>query len=411
MTDIVERDALASTPDVPDTPAPHAHEEAKSFVATPRTDDGLLARFRTWWKSELTPGVHVVRKDAHSPRHMFIITSNSYEDREKETITSAALKAYEDSCFPGEDVYHNDNPLLWWHDDDVVMGDIVAVNYSEPFLVEVAEEAPTLMAKVLWDYAEQNEDNAGASHRYGYYTHDRQADGTYTRIFKKESTYLPERGLAANLGTYAGVMKMASAQSDARLDQIFEQIAGIKNASQKIHAKSGELEKELEAAGIRHKALATDEKAAAVIADTPAGVDVVAEGAVEADAKAEAPMPVYAEAFNRIMALVMDLVDSQAGLMAGQDAIVNSVKALSEQRTAEKAAEATKAETVSAQLAAMAARLEIAEKRLSLVPKSVTTQEGSTPEAVKAAVDQAQKAREDDDFEEVPGWGKIKKLS
>src|SRR6187402_508039 len=99
-------------------------------------------------------------------------------DRENETITSKALEDYVASCHPAPDVFHCDNPYLWWHDDDVVMGEIIAVSYIEPFLVEMIQEIPNSpVSKVLFDFAELNGDNAGASHRFGYRDEDRTADG------------------------------------------------------------------------------------------------------------------------------------------------------------------------------------------------------------------------------------------
>lgn len=402
--DIIEKDALASTPEAPDAESSSRVDDIDSFIATPSADRGLLQKMMSWWKSDMKPGIRVVRKEANAPRYMFIITSNSYEDREKETITSAALKAYEDSCYPGEGLYHNDNPLLWWHDDDVVMGRIVAVNYSEPFLIEVAEEAPTLMAKVLWDYAEQNGDDAGASHRFGYHRTDKQADGTYTRIFKQESTYLPERGLAANLGTYAGVMKMASAQSDARLDQIFEQVAGIKNASQKIHAKSGDLEKELAAAGISHKALPDMKKPVeADAAAKPEGDPAKDEEKIDAAPNIDKFMTFV----NQMYALMMDMVDAQTGQMEQMGEFAKAMKTLTDTRTTEQAAEKAHTQTLETQLNALAQRVEITEKRLALQPRSVTQEKGSTPEAIKAAVDAAQTAQKNGQLQHVPGFGDL----
>lgn len=405
MLDVIEQDALASTPDAPAAPlALHAHEALKSFVATPRMDLSLTQKMLSWWKSELTPGLHIARKDADGPRYMFLITSNSYMDREKETIATEALKDYEDSCYPGEDLYHNDNPLLWWHDDDVVMGEIVAVNVSGPFLVEVAKEAPTRVARVLWDYAEQNGDEAGVSHRFGYREKDRDPDGTYRSIVKKETTYLPERELAANIGTYAGVMGMASPQSDARLDEIFEKVAGIKGAAAKLHAKSGELEKDLAAAGIQHKA--AKPPVPPLEADTADGAPPASP---DEDAKAARPpeMGAQMQVMNQIYALVMDLVDSQAGLMEGAAAMAKSFKEAEDARTAERTAEKTYTASLEEQIKALGQSVTILEKRLNLAPRSVQTQAGETAEAVKAAVDQAQAARDADNFQEVPGWGKL----
>lgn len=400
MNELIERDALndAATPGPP--PTPHDHHEVFSFTATPKMDTGLLQKMMSWWKAELKPGLHVVPKDTSGLRHMFIITSNSYQDREDETITSAALKAYEDSCYPGEDLFHCDNPLLWWHDNDVVMGEIVAVNYSEPLLIEVARELPTAVSKVLFDYAEQNGDSAGASHRFGYLDKDRDSDGTYHRIFKQETSYLPERSLAANSGTYAGVIKhMASSQSDKRLDEIFEKAAGIKGASALIHAKSGELDKQLEAAGIAHKAVKPPVP--------PIEADVVVAETTEEvpeDAKADAPpdMDGFMTLMNQVYTIVMEMVDTQLGLSDTAAAMAKEIKELKEIRATEKIAE--KVFTAS-----LEKRVELLEKRLSLAGRSVTQEKGHTPkEAIEAVVEAVEKDRKDGELQNVPGFGFLK---
>jgi hypothetical protein len=405
MEEFIEQDALISTPETTTPPqTPHTHE-VSSFVATPRTDQGFMQRIRSLFVSDLKPGMHVVHKDGEPLRLMVIVTSNSYEDRENETITSAALKEYEDSCHPGEDLFHCDNPLLWWHDDDIVMGEIIGVNYSEPFLIEVARELANPVSKVLFDYAEKNGDNAGASHRFGYLEKDRDTDGTYHRIFKQETSYLPERGLAANIGTYAGVIKMASQQSDKRINEIFEPL-GIKDAAAKFHAKTGEIAKELEALGIAHKAAKppmppVEADAAAVATD-----EVVEEEEVVEEAKAD--MPGFMAIMNNISALVMDLVDAQMGGMETQAAFAKSLKALEttleERQTAEKAAKSS----LEDQIKTLTQQVEILEKRLNLAPRRVAEQPPVNPVAIAAAVGEAEKARATEGLVEDPIFGQLK---
>lgn len=406
MNEFIEQDALISTPETnTPPPTPHTHE-VSSFVATPRMDQGLLQKMLSWWKSELKPGMHVVRKDGDDLRYMFIITSNSYVDRDDETITSAALKAYEDSCYPGEDLYHNDNPLLWWHDDDVVMGHIVAVNYSEPLLIEIAKEAPTRVARILWDFAEQNGDNAGASHRFGYRDQDKSIEGDYAHIFKQESTYLPDRDLAANIRTYSGVIQpMASTQSDKRLDEIFEKAAGIPNASALLHAKSGELEKKLEALGINHKA--AKPPLPPVEADAVDVAEDVAEEVVEEEVKAE--MPTDMNLIMQIYNLLMDQVEVQMEGMNREAALIKSVKALEDIIEERQIAEKAHKQSLEDEIKALKQRVEIAEKRLDLRPRSVAEIKGHTPqEAIQAVVDTVEKAKIDGELEDVPGWGPLK---
>lgn len=394
----IEKDALnnsdAPTPGASFIPAhPHDHAPLKSFIATPRMDDGLWQKFRSLFKSELKPGQYITRSKADGLRYMFIITSNSYQDRDDETITSKALEQYEASCYPGEGLFYCDNPLLWWHDDDVPMGEIVAVNYSTPFLVEVAKELPTPTARILWDYAEANGDNAGASHRFGYREEDRQPDGSYTSIIKQESSYLPERQLAANLMTYAGVInkEMSTTQSDQRLNEIFAQATGgkIQNAAAKIHAKSGELDKELAALGITHKAKASVDGTE----EMPPTDETAAENPPAEDEK-EAPLPAdflqKLQQMERIYQMMMEIVGAQGSMaedmgaaMEREEALVKSIKSLEDKlATREKAA------------SDLEQRIAMLEARANMTPRraSQTKETTLTPAELADLQRQAEKA-------------------
>lgn len=421
MTDMIERDALASDwqPATTQKNTDHPHE-IKALIATPRMDQSILDKMRHWFKTELKPGIHITQKDADALRRMIIITSNSYKDREDETITTAALKAYEDACFPTDDgQFAGDNPLLWWHDDDAVMGTIEAVNLSGPFLVEVFKESPTRVARVLWDFAEENGDNAGASHRFGYLEKDRDPDGTFHRIYKQETTYLPERDLAANERTYAGVMSMASAQSNKRFDEIFEKVAGIKNASAKLHAKSGELEQELAAAGIQHKA---QKPPFPPKTDTPAPTPgAVAEAEVdeevEEDAKEgrAADMTTYLAVIEQITSLVMGLVDAQAGINTRQMSLEKSLDELKEGRVSEKSVEQKAQESIETRLKAIEGSIATLKAQLAMTPRSVSQSVGKDPDLTKQeiaeAIDKAEKARKEEGLVKDPFWGDLKPLS
>lgn len=385
---IIEKDALKNTPDAPqgasfgsgggsittfvwDTMTGRAVEshphEVKSFIATPRQDPTLMERFRALFKSELKPGQYIT-KGADGLRFMFLITSNSYEDRDDETITSKALEAYEASCYPGDDLFHSDNALLFWHDDDVPMGEIVAVNYSKPFLVEVAKELPSPTARVLWDYAEQNGDKAGVSQRFGYRDEDRKSDGSFTHIFKQETSYLPERSLAANTMTAIGVIdkNMSTPQSDKWLDKIFSEATGgkIQEAAAKIHAKSGELDKELTALGITHKARADTPPEGEKPVDAPDGEQPPADAKPEEKAVTLADIRAYLGKVDRVIAMMEEMTGAQASML---DDMENGMmqtealaKAFNEQRTAEKAA----SDSIEQRLAAL-------EARAKMTPKSV----------------------------------------
>jgi hypothetical protein len=408
----IELDALNDPASIDHPPQEGHTHEVKSFVATPR-DLGVIGKIRTWLKSELKPGIHVVHKDNDPLRYMILITSNSYEDREKETITTKALEEYEASCYPGEGLYHNDNRLVYWHDDDAPIGEIIAVNVSGPFLVEVAKELPTAFAKVIWDVAEAT-DHAGVSHRFGYLEKDRDPDGTFHRIYKDETTWLPDLGLAANGLTYAGVVGMASPASDKWLDDTFERIAGIKGASSKLHAKTGELEKELEAAGINHKALPPKvvDAATAVVE----GDEIIEEDSEE-DVKDTAPLSIegISNAFNQFMAIVMDLVEAQGGIVDNQMGMAKELTEIKEMRVSEKAQDSTTITDMQEKLKALSEQVAELSRRASLAPRSASRELApSDPEFAKKqiseAIDNAQDAREKQSTVSDSFWGDLKPL-
>lgn len=411
-TTFIEKDALNNTPvQMLDDAAAftfdphHPHTPLKSFILTPRQDPTLMERFRSLFKSEMKPGQYIT-KGNDGLRYMFLITSNSYEDRDNETITSKALESYEASCYPGEGLFHCDNPLLWWHDDDVPMGEIVAVNYSQPFLVEVAKELPTPTARILWDYAERNGDAAGTSHRFGYRDEDRKDDGSYTHIIKQESSYLPERQLAANLMTFSGVINgtMSNSQSDAWLNKIFSEATGgkISDAASKIHAKSGELDKQLQAMGITHKAKA----------DVPPPEDepkLDADGnPIPTEDKEEVTLPgdfmaklQQLEAiYQMMMAMVADQGAMAEDMGAGIDAtaaLAKEVKALKDEKV-----------TAKAYTDGLEARVKMLEARMSLSGRRASQDTETDPEIVKQSIDDAIKSAEDGELVESSMFGKLK---
>jgi hypothetical protein len=398
MTDFIEVDAIANTPEN-ETPPIRDHPHAvKSFIATPRMDKTLIQKFKGMFRDDHVLGVKTFPADNTGLRHIFSITSNAYMDRENETITSKALEEYVASCFPAEDVYHNDNPYLWWHDDDVVMGKIISTSYIKPFLIEIIEEIPNdPISKVLFDFAEENGDNAGASHRFGYREEDRTADGDYLHIFKQESTYLPDRALAANAMTYAGVITSMSAQSDKHLDQVFAKITSgaATEVAAKLHGTAAERAKLLsELNGLVYKA-----KPAALM-DEAEGLEADAVDEMDGEKKeAPADMGKWVSTLNSIYSLVMELVGSQQGSMEAEMALVKSVKALEDERTKAKAYEQT-----------LEQRVAMLEAREKLTPRSAQQQKGTNYEAIAEVVKAAEIAKEEGETTIDPFWGKMKKL-
>lgn len=192
-------------------------------------------------------------KAADGTRRMLIVSSNSYEDREEQTVQSKALADYVEHGWKG-DQFAGDNVLLFWHDGPAI-GDIVWADMEGPFLVEVAEERKSGFpmtshyVKAIWDYIETHDADWGASIGFAYDPHDLEPDegqGTFKSIYKIETSVLP-REFAANALTYSGVIM--SNERDKTLDAI------APGWGQRIREALGLAKQDLDAQGIEHKSL------------------------------------------------------------------------------------------------------------------------------------------------------------
>lgn len=225
------------------------HKAHKALYAAPQPV-GVFSRV----KAGLT-----IYRAADGRRFMFIVTSNSYRDRENETIATKALQAYVDRAWAVEDKCIPRNPLYFWHDGDPI-GDIVWADMEGPFLLEVAKERPnktirlttaghrwTSTVKAIWDAIDKGTYRWGASHGFrvpdGGFT-----DGVYKRIAKFESSVLP-LDAAANPYTFAGVV------DDMNKDKVLESLLKTPGIADKFRKGARTVKAELDKRGLEHKAL------------------------------------------------------------------------------------------------------------------------------------------------------------
>jgi hypothetical protein len=220
----------------------------KSLYFTPRSV-GIFSRVKD--------GMTIYR-GRDGLRYMFIVTSNSYKDRENETIASSALKEYVDKAWVVEGKCLPRNPLLLWHDGDPI-GDIVWTDMEGPFLLEVAKERPNKVirlttsgriwkstVKAVWDAIERNDYRYGASH--GFRTDGVSANGVYKHIAKFETSVLP-LDAAANPYTFAGVV------DDMNKDKVLENLLKTPGVADKFRKGVRSVKQELDKRGLEHKAL------------------------------------------------------------------------------------------------------------------------------------------------------------
>ncbi len=230
---------------------------SKSLYAAP-APVGLFSRVKD--------GVAIYKGD-DGRRYMFLVTSNSYKDREHETITSKALQEYVDNAWTVEDKCLPNNPLLLWHDDGPkhdnapAIGDIVWTDMEGPFLLEVAKERPnrkitvkgrkstwTTTIKAVWDALESDRKYRwGASHGFRY-ADSAKENGVYERIRKFETSVLP-LDAAANPYTFAGVI------DDMNKDKVLGDLLKTPDIADKFRKDVRTLKAALDKRGLEHKAL------------------------------------------------------------------------------------------------------------------------------------------------------------
>lgn len=275
--------------------------EVVKYIAPDSNAEGFLKSFRGKLKRGLKPDATVL-KDGHGRRYMLVVTSNSYLDREGETISTEALKSWVDRQWIADDAFHTDNKLLFWHDKRLELGDIVWADMRGPFLVELAREADSPIARKMFDYREANPNEKwGASHKFAFLTSQRDNEGTYhNRIYKRETTILP-RDVAANALTLSGVIPMAS-----KRDEYLSKILKLDNAASLLDEGFDKLIAALDAQGIEHKA----------------------QGEVDPQ---ETATDAVADATKKFGHLVIQVVDDVATLLERQDELETANKALTDE--------------------------------------------------------------------------------
>jgi len=294
-------------------------EADKQIYASPTSNaPGVFKQIMERFKGGLKPGTSIL-KGMDGKRYMFIVTSNSYKDRESETISTEALKRYVDNEWIADDYFAGTNDHLIWHDDRLNAGKIVWADMAGPFLVEVAREGDSIIAKAAYDYWEQHGDDLGASHRFKFYGHERDAEGVYHNIRKTETSTLPREN-AANLLTYSGVLPMSKSREDY-LDAMF----GIEGAAALLKDGPDKLEAALEAKGVQHKSTDVDPAQETDKAENSFAELVLALTEAQADALKE---------MDEIKALLQDSVTAQQAEKASAE---QTVKQLTDELAALKA--------------------------------------------------------------------------
>ncbi len=183
-------------------------EPTGKTIACHDTRKGAIAQLRAIEanKAMIFPG-------SDGMRHMLLVTSNAYRDREGEILKEQGLKEYADGKMPTKP---QDNVLLFWHDGDPI-GDIVYAESYKSFLIEIAAERTNKTInigeiggevieteiKTVWDSIENNPGLWAASH--GFRVIGKSKDGVIYPFDKYESSIVPN-GFQANWYTLSEVI-------------------------------------------------------------------------------------------------------------------------------------------------------------------------------------------------------------
>lgn len=277
-------------------------------------------------------------------RIAMIYTSNGYEDRAEDYVTTKALDGYVEECWKGDE-YVGKNILDFWHHPKLDIGDIIFADMHETFLFEMAKERDTPLAKVFWDFWEKSADDIdwAASHRFRV----KRKDTHVFESIKKERTSILPRSAAANLLTFSGVVPMTK-QRDKMIDKILD----FEGAADMLKTKGVQAVMEhLKAKGVEHKS-----------------VDVPATETATPPANDE--YAVYVKAFPAVLEGMAELLESVEAIEKEHETRQKSYDDL-----------ATKVATFQTSLDKVSAQLALAPRASKATETLITKEQG---EAVKA---------------------------
>lgn len=229
-------------------------EQTAGYIAPASNAPGILKSIVQRFTGGIKPGTSVL-KAADGKRMMFIVTSNSYQDRATQWITSEALTEDVKRHWTGDDTaYLGGIRHLFWHWKELgPVGEIVYSDVWGPFLVEVSREIDDPISYAFYTFAENHpEVDWGASQHFLAFKSQNVPNGTFTRILRDEATTLPRED-AANLLTFTGVIPMATKRQEY-LNKMMKEAYGVENASDLLEKGLDTLKAEIAKTGGVHKA-------------------------------------------------------------------------------------------------------------------------------------------------------------
>lgn len=257
-----------------------------------------------------------VIKQADGAYRWVLLSSNSFEDRDREVVSQKALES--DVARADADGHYG--PLLWWHlngkrnkegeqlplvalgecDYNAMHGRMLVESglfVSESVALAVEKEAPNLEVSLGFEFPESALDGEGVIHQ----------------ITRTERSLLP-RGKASNRITAVGVIQKELPMLKDKLEALTKVLGGNKELVNQVLQLAETGEKEAVAAGLRTKAAKTDdddEKKKPAAEDAPPGESAEADKPFpKAAAEDDEEPTVKKKEFEPVMAALVAKLDA-----------------------------------------------------------------------------------------------------
>lgn len=260
-----------------------------------------------------------VIKQADGAYRWVLISSNSFEDRDREIVSQKALEA----DVVRADVDKRYGPLLWWHLNGkrnkegeqlprVVLGECDFNAMHGRMLIESGLFVSEAVAVAVEAAKEHLEVSLG----FEFPETALDATGVIHAITRTERSLLP-RGKASNLITAVPIIQKELPMLKDKLEALTKVLGGNKELVSQVLQLAETGEKEALAAGVRTKAKADDEKKPedeAPAEDKPNGTDAAADAPfpkaeAEDDAKPEDDEKVKKKEFEAVITALVGKVD------------------------------------------------------------------------------------------------------
>ncbi len=297
----------------------------------------------------------MVFKEASGKLRWVMLSSNSYQDTDREIIAQSALEADVERA----DKEHNYGPLRWWHvgnpdpitrtpGDGIDIGDCDFNAMHGRMLIE----SGTFRDERIGEAIKEHADTLAGSIGFFHALNQPDREGVFSSIHRFERSLLPRARASNQLTalTVTGDQDMATMKE--KFDEFVGLLGGDAKLAQSVVNRAEQTEKAAQEAGLAFKA-AKDEKKKPVVDEAETTDESATEAPADEEVEAEGEAP---KKFEKKMAPAkkeaeVDYVTMAAGLAPHITALIDARMSESRKETATKEAGLTATiETLTAKL-------------------------------------------------------------